>query len=250
MTTKQQQALLPTPGDAGAAPASPAAGATSGVGPNAGAGQGANDQGAAAGGGSGGSEGQPPPLPQQAQAQAAENVADVGTIGPDVITGLSSTAHKHFGFTKAIEDVLNAERAELREKLKTSCPQGLPARSYLEHTVVPVLLEGLKALVKERWVRPHTHPPFRRVFPPGTSRPDEIFPASHRPTLTLFFPSPPPPPVLPGKSLFVSLGSGPQAAQPDGVPRRVPPQEREKGMRVVNPVFPDTNPAPRARRRR
>lgn len=93
-------------------------------------------------------------------AAASSGVLSAATAGSratgptaDAVTGLSGTSHKAFGFTKAIEDALNAEREELLEKARS--PQGanttgLPVRAYLDQTVVPVLLEGLKALVRER----------------------------------------------------------------------------------------------------
>ncbi|KAJ3279400.1 Protein dpy-30, partial [Borealophlyctis nickersoniae] len=46
-------------------------------------------------------------------------------------------------------DIINEER-DLVMGSNRAHVQGLPMRAYLDQTVVPVLVEGLKALVKER----------------------------------------------------------------------------------------------------
>jgi len=48
------------------------------------------------------------------------------------------------------EEGKNAERAAVSVFGKVS-NQALPIRAYLDQTVVPLLLQGLSALVKERW---------------------------------------------------------------------------------------------------
>ncbi|KAI8828832.1 Dpy-30 motif-domain-containing protein [Chytriomyces cf. hyalinus JEL632] len=51
------------------------------------------------------------------------------------------------GLTRALIDTVQSEKELLNVKLQ---PQSLPPRSYLEQTVVPVLIEGLKCVAKER----------------------------------------------------------------------------------------------------
>ncbi|KAJ3035142.1 Protein dpy-30 [Rhizophlyctis rosea] len=59
--------------------------------------------------------------------------------------------HEPFGLTKELEDILNGQRTNIINIDKDHL-QGLPARAYLDQTVVPVLIEGLRALTKERYL--------------------------------------------------------------------------------------------------
>jgi protein dpy-30 len=45
------------------------------------------------------------------------------------------------------EAIKQAEEAQMKVLL-----QGLPIRAYLDQTVVPILLDGMSALVKERYL--------------------------------------------------------------------------------------------------
>ncbi|KAJ3372105.1 Protein dpy-30 [Allomyces arbusculus] len=50
---------------------------------------------------------------------------------------------------QTVEDIYEQEKRGILEANKDFL-QGLPVRSYLDQTVVPILLEGMKALVRER----------------------------------------------------------------------------------------------------
>ncbi|KAI9349598.1 hypothetical protein BDR26DRAFT_630570 [Obelidium mucronatum] len=56
------------------------------------------------------------------------------------------------GLTKVVLDAVQAER----DALATTKPPvpSLPPRTYLDQTVIPVLIEGLKSVVKERPANP------------------------------------------------------------------------------------------------
>jgi len=41
--------------------------------------------------------------------------------------------------------------------------QSLPTRAYLDQTVVPILLQGMSALAKERWESSSLHTVFPRI---------------------------------------------------------------------------------------
>ncbi|KAI8620887.1 hypothetical protein BC830DRAFT_1096638 [Chytriomyces sp. MP71] len=51
------------------------------------------------------------------------------------------------GLTKTLTDLIQSEKDLLNSKPQV---QALPPRTYLDQTVIPVLIEGLKSVVKER----------------------------------------------------------------------------------------------------
>ncbi|KAI9098699.1 dpy-30-like protein-like protein [Phlyctochytrium arcticum] len=55
--------------------------------------------------------------------------------------------HEAFGLSKELLEIIESGRQSIMTKDQV---QALPLRSYLDHTVVPVLVEGLKALARER----------------------------------------------------------------------------------------------------
>ncbi|KAI8842115.1 hypothetical protein BC829DRAFT_402029 [Chytridium lagenaria] len=59
--------------------------------------------------------------------------------------------HEAFGLTKAVEDYGYSEQELLTTKTQLL---GLPVKPYLEQTVIPLLLEGIKIIVRERPTNP------------------------------------------------------------------------------------------------
>ncbi|XP_041839095.1 protein dpy-30 homolog [Melanotaenia boesemani] len=65
-------------------------------------------------------------------------------------TPVSENPHAEFGLTDNIQRTVENEKANA-EKLKQKVDlQALPTRAYLDQTVVPILLQGLSVLAKER----------------------------------------------------------------------------------------------------
>eukprot|EP00242_Pyramimonas_sp_CCMP2087_P003814 CAMPEP_0198212804 /NCGR_PEP_ID=MMETSP1445-20131203/27700_1 /TAXON_ID=36898 /ORGANISM="Pyramimonas sp., Strain CCMP2087" /LENGTH=101 /DNA_ID=CAMNT_0043887341 /DNA_START=162 /DNA_END=467 /DNA_ORIENTATION=- len=62
--------------------------------------------------------------------------------------GMTQDDH-HMGGYNNPEQAASAEKAALAVANKLNM-QALPIRQYLEHSVVPILLQGMQALVKER----------------------------------------------------------------------------------------------------
>uniref|UniRef100_UPI00358F8914 protein dpy-30 homolog n=1 Tax=Myxine glutinosa TaxID=7769 RepID=UPI00358F8914 len=62
----------------------------------------------------------------------------------------SENPHAEFGLTENIQKIMEGERTGVdRPKQKVDL-QALPTRAYLDQTVVPILLQGLSVLAKER----------------------------------------------------------------------------------------------------
>ncbi|XP_057699834.1 protein dpy-30 homolog isoform X1 [Corythoichthys intestinalis] len=58
--------------------------------------------------------------------------------------------HAEFGLTDSIQRTLEQEKSS-KQKVDV---QALPTRAYLDQTVVPILLQGLAVLAKERPLNP------------------------------------------------------------------------------------------------
>uniref|UniRef100_F6WW99 Protein dpy-30 homolog n=1 Tax=Monodelphis domestica TaxID=13616 RepID=F6WW99_MONDO len=63
----------------------------------------------------------------------------------------SENPHSEYGLTENVERIVENEKinAEKSSKQKVDL-QSLPTRAYLDQTVVPILLQGLAVLAKER----------------------------------------------------------------------------------------------------
>ncbi|XP_075002722.1 protein dpy-30 homolog isoform X2 [Calonectris borealis] len=61
--------------------------------------------------------------------------------------------HSEYGLTENVERIVENEKinAEKTSKQKVDL-QSLPTRAYLDQTVVPILLQGLAVLAKERHI--------------------------------------------------------------------------------------------------
>ncbi|XP_074065771.1 protein dpy-30 homolog isoform X1 [Macrotis lagotis] len=66
-------------------------------------------------------------------------------------TPVSENPHSEYGLTENVERIVENEKinAEKSSKQKVDL-QSLPTRAYLDQTVVPILLQGLAVLAKER----------------------------------------------------------------------------------------------------
>ncbi|XP_072319095.1 protein dpy-30 homolog [Eucyclogobius newberryi] len=63
-------------------------------------------------------------------------------------TPVSENPHADFGLTDSLQRALDGEKSgEKKQKVDL---QALPTRAYLDQTVVPILLQGLSVLAKER----------------------------------------------------------------------------------------------------
>ncbi|XP_068928245.1 protein dpy-30 homolog isoform X1 [Petaurus breviceps papuanus] len=67
-------------------------------------------------------------------------------------TPVSENPHSEYGLTENVERIVENEKinAEKSSKQKVDL-QSLPTRAYLDQTVVPILLQGLAVLAKERY---------------------------------------------------------------------------------------------------
>ncbi|KAK7930579.1 hypothetical protein WMY93_006974 [Mugilogobius chulae] len=63
-------------------------------------------------------------------------------------TPVSENPHADLGLTDSLQRALDGEKSgEKKQKVDL---QALPTRAYLDQTVVPILLQGLSVLAKER----------------------------------------------------------------------------------------------------
>ncbi|KAI8920187.1 Dpy-30 motif-domain-containing protein [Powellomyces hirtus] len=98
-------------------------------------------------------EATPPPLQESAPPTAIE-VTVAGSSNSATSISYNSlqdpsapNPHEAYGLTKELLEAIDKTRVSLVPKDQMN---SLPLRAYLDQTVVPVLVEGLKALAKER----------------------------------------------------------------------------------------------------
>uniref|UniRef100_A0A3B3WW76 Protein dpy-30 homolog n=1 Tax=Poecilia mexicana TaxID=48701 RepID=A0A3B3WW76_9TELE len=66
-------------------------------------------------------------------------------------TPVSENPHAEFGLTENLQRTVENEKATAEKLSKQKVDlQALPTRAYLDQTVVPILLQGLSVLAKER----------------------------------------------------------------------------------------------------
>ncbi|XP_043914540.1 protein dpy-30 homolog isoform X1 [Protopterus annectens] len=66
-------------------------------------------------------------------------------------TQVSENPHAEYGLTENIQRIVENEKANAEKPSKQKVDvQSLPTRAYLDQTVVPILLQGLSVLAKER----------------------------------------------------------------------------------------------------
>lgn len=72
---------------------------------------------------------------------------------------MSEPPHAEFGLSDSIQRAVDGDKAGADKLSKQKVDlQALPTRAYLDQTVVPILLQGLSVLAKERCVTPPTGP--------------------------------------------------------------------------------------------
>uniref|UniRef100_A0A674AD94 Protein dpy-30 homolog n=1 Tax=Salmo trutta TaxID=8032 RepID=A0A674AD94_SALTR len=73
----------------------------------------------------------------------------------EVHTPTAETPHSEYGLTENIQRIVENEKANTEKVSKQKVDlQSLPTRAYLDQTVVPILLQGLSVLAKERPANP------------------------------------------------------------------------------------------------
>jgi len=72
------------------------------------------------------------------------------TIADDATTGAVKNDLPQQGVDENVEKIIESESAELANKKPKVDLQGLPVRAYLDQTIVPILLQGMSVLAKER----------------------------------------------------------------------------------------------------
>ncbi|XP_053471244.1 protein dpy-30 homolog isoform X2 [Ictalurus furcatus] len=69
-------------------------------------------------------------------------------------TPVAENPHAEYGLTENIQRIVESEKANPdkvpKQKVDLQTLQTLPTRAYLDQTVVPILLQGLSVLAKER----------------------------------------------------------------------------------------------------
>ncbi|KAF7216579.1 protein dpy-30 homolog [Nothobranchius furzeri] len=66
-------------------------------------------------------------------------------------TPVSENPHAEFGLTDNVQRLAENEKVSMEKLSKQKVDlQALPTRAYLDQTVVPILLQGLSVLAKER----------------------------------------------------------------------------------------------------
>ena len=64
-----------------------------------------------------------------------------------------SSPHAEHGLTENIQQIAASEKLEAEKTARSKVDlQSLTTRAYLDQTVVPILLQGMSSLAKERWV--------------------------------------------------------------------------------------------------
>ncbi|XP_063056054.1 protein dpy-30 homolog isoform X2 [Engraulis encrasicolus] len=76
----------------------------------------------------------------------------------DSSTPVAENPQAEYGLTENIQRIVENEKAHhekmAKQKLDLQTLQTLPTRAYLDQTVVPILLQGLSVLAKERPAQP------------------------------------------------------------------------------------------------
>ncbi|XP_066516943.1 protein dpy-30 homolog isoform X1 [Hoplias malabaricus] len=66
-------------------------------------------------------------------------------------TPVAENPHAEYGLTENIQRIVESEKSNADKVSKQKVDlQSLPTRAYLDQTVVPILLQGLSVLAKER----------------------------------------------------------------------------------------------------
>ncbi|XP_064804018.1 protein dpy-30 homolog [Oncorhynchus masou masou] len=70
-------------------------------------------------------------------------------------TPIAENPHSEYGLTENIQRIVENEKSNTEKVSKQKVDlQSLPTRAYLDQTVVPILLQGLSVLAKERPTNP------------------------------------------------------------------------------------------------
>ncbi|XP_016139942.1 protein dpy-30 homolog isoform X1 [Sinocyclocheilus grahami] len=77
--------------------------------------------------------------------------AEQSMEGHTAVSNVPANPHAEYGLTENIQRIVENEKTSAEKVTKQKVdPQTLPTRAYLDQTVVPILLQGLSVLAKER----------------------------------------------------------------------------------------------------
>lgn len=88
--------------------------------------------------------------PAAAEATPAAEVPAATEAAPAAATEAPKDELPAAGVDENVEKIIESESAELANKKPKVDLQGLPVRAYLDQTIVPILLQGMSVLAKER----------------------------------------------------------------------------------------------------
>ena len=86
-----------------------------------------------------------------APAESAEKIVTDADVKVETGSNAAATAILQGGIDENVEKIIENETSELANNKKPKVDlQSLPIRAYLDQTIVPVLLQGMSVLAKER----------------------------------------------------------------------------------------------------
>lgn len=88
--------------------------------------------------------------PAAAEAVPAAEAPAATETAPAAATEAPKDELPAAGVDENVEKIIESEAAELANKKPKVDLQGLPVRAYLDQTIVPILLQGMSVLAKER----------------------------------------------------------------------------------------------------
>jgi len=87
-----------------------------------------------------------------AEGEQAPQIAETPVVSQEpAVVAPPENPHAEHGLTENVQKMITNERAEVEKQSRPKVDlQSLTTRSYLDHTVVPILLQAMSALAKER----------------------------------------------------------------------------------------------------
>jgi len=92
-----------------------------------------------------------PAVPETTSTAPVTDPTDApASIADDNASNAAKNELPQAGIDENVEKIIDSETAELANKKPKVDLQGLPVRAYLDQTIVPILLQGMSVLAKER----------------------------------------------------------------------------------------------------
>ncbi|XP_072163920.1 protein dpy-30 homolog [Diadema setosum] len=88
-----------------------------------------------------------------AEGEQAPQVAETPVLSqePAPVVAAAENPHAEHGLTENVQKIIATEKAEVEKQSRPKVDlQSLTTRNYLDTTVVPILLQAMSALAKER----------------------------------------------------------------------------------------------------